>query len=55
MKYNELQIGDMFTVEREKHANIYVKQEFYDVYACNRNLRFKKYNGNTKVRLFKHD
>ncbi len=53
MKYNELQIGDMFTVERENHANIYVKQEYCVENAFDRNIKYRKYNGNTKVRLFK--
>lgn len=48
MKYNELKIGDIFTVNREENKIAYVKNEF-TYQQINNGKRFKALNGCTKV------
>lgn len=54
MKYNELKIGDYFTVERENNANFYIKQEFC-ILDAHTKQKYKKYKGDTKVRKVEHE
>lgn len=47
--YKDLKVGDMFTVKREKHSQIYVKQDDFVIDPVNHN-RYRKYHCSTKVR-----
>ena len=49
MKYNELKIGDYFTINRENNENVYKKFESYFT-LCGTRLSFRKLNGGTQVR-----
>lgn len=48
MKYNELKIGDIFTVNREENKIAYVKNEF-TYQQLNNGRKYKALNGCTKV------
>ena len=49
MKYIELKIGDIFTVDREENKIAYVKDEFW-YQQLNSGKKFKALNGCTKVK-----
>lgn len=48
MKYNELKIGDVFTIAREDNSVAYVKNEFWYQQLTN-GRKYKALNGGTKV------
>ena len=48
MKYNELKIGDIFTINREENKVAYVKDEFW-YQQINNGSKHKALNGCTKV------
>ena len=48
MKYNELKVGDVFTVNREENKVAYVKDELC-YQQVNSGKRYKALNGCTKV------
>ena len=48
MKYNELKIGDVFTIAREDNGVAYVKNEFW-YQQLNNGKKYKALNGGTKV------
>ena len=48
MKYNELKIGDVFTIAREDNGVAYVKNEFW-YQQLNNGRKYKALNGCTKV------
>ena len=48
MKYNELKIGDVFTIAREDNGIAYVKNEFW-YQQLNNGRKYKALNGGTKV------
>ena len=48
MKYNELKIGDVFTIAREDNGVAYVKNEFW-YQQLNNGRKYKALNGGTKV------
>ena len=49
MKYIDLKIGDIFTVDREENKIAYVKDEFW-YQQLNSSKKFKALNGCTKVK-----
>ena len=49
MKYSDLQINDVFTVEREGNCNYYIKKEFYIVDYNDPKKAFRKLKGDVKV------
>lgn len=48
MKYNEIKIGDVFTIAREDNGVAYVKNEFW-YQQLNNGRKYKALNGGTKV------
>lgn len=48
MKYNELKIGDVFTIGREDNKVAYIKDEFW-YQEINSGTKHKALNGCTKV------
>ena len=48
MKYNELKIGDVFTIAREDNGVAYVKNEFW-YQQLNNGRKYKALNGCTQV------
>ena len=48
MKYNELKIGDVFTIERENNGVAYIKDEYW-YQQLNNGRKYKALNGGTKV------
>lgn len=48
MKYNELKIGDVFTIAREDNGVAYVKDQFW-YQQLNNGRKYKALNGGTKV------
>lgn len=48
MKYNELSIGDVFTIAREDNGVAYVKDQFW-YQQLNNGRKYKALNGCTKV------
>lgn len=49
MKYNELKIGDVFTIERENNGVAYIKYEFW-YQEISTGVKRRKLNGCTKCR-----
>ena len=49
LKYIDLKIGDIFTVDREENKIAYVKDEFW-YQQLNSGKKFKALNGCTKVK-----
>ena len=49
VKYNELKIGDVFTIERENNGVAYIKDEFW-YQQLNNGRKYKALNGCTKCK-----
>ena len=48
MKYNELSVGDVFTINREKNDVVYIKDQFW-FQECNGGKKHRPLNGCTQV------
>ena len=48
MKYNELKIGDVFTIAREDNGVAYIKDQFW-FQECNSGKKHRPLNGCTQV------